>query len=75
MSKQANKVNVDMVDAMQKVLISSVGLATTFTGLHNAFKHGHILDENGIDFTSEDLSALFDHLEGLCKISRRLSSV
>jgi hypothetical protein len=62
----------DIVDGVVKSLVETTSVRTFFVGLHNAFAHGEIMTEIGLDFSDKELGEMFDHFEGLVKIAKKI---
>ena len=74
MTKTAAKVNSDFIDMVTELIKALVRTSENprgvMVGVHNAFVHGEILDEAGIDCSEKDLEDLF---EGFDKSIKALS--
>ena len=67
---QVASYGVDIADNVIRSLVKSVGPRKFFTGLHNAFVHGQVFKDAGIDVNDEQLGQLFEHFEGLIAVAK-----
>ncbi len=54
-------------------LVKGVGIQAFFTGLHNAFAHGQIMEEK-YTFNDNQLGDMFEHFESLNTIARYIEN-
>jgi len=72
MSKQSFA-NSDVVENIVRgVLKAGVTPQALFVGIHNAFCHGEIFEECGIECSDKQLGELFEHIDALSKIAKKL---
>jgi hypothetical protein len=65
--------NVDIAEnTIRGMLVGGITPKEFFSGLHNAFFQGSILEECNIEFTDKQLGGLFEHFDALSEIAKKL---
>jgi len=62
----------EVAESTIRGLIKGVGVHAFLIGLHNSFVHGKILEEEGTDFSEEQLGQMFEAFEKLIAISKEM---
>lgn len=65
---------IEMLESIIKNLIQVSTPADFASALHNAFVHGEVFEEVGIEFTDEQLSRIFDGLDIIVKTCKELEA-
>jgi hypothetical protein len=67
------RMNVDIVENVVRGLLrGGISPRELFSGIHNAFAHGEILEEIGVEISDKHLEEFFEHIDKIGKIMKKL---